>query len=107
MIFRCLLAGDLSFANIIRHTAVGTAAYRQLFRRNAAASCSLQADHDGFYFIADYHAMTSLPKPDDLAQRSLEVAMDYIALGLDIKKTVFWRQSDLPEVASFRGYFRA
>jgi tryptophanyl-tRNA synthetase len=58
----------------------------------------LQADHEGFYFIADYHALTSLPKPDDLAQRSLEVAMDYIALGLDVKKTVFWRQSDLPEV---------
>lgn len=58
----------------------------------------LQADHDGFYFIADYHAMTSSPKPEELAQRSLEVAMDYIALGLDTKKTVFWRQSDLPEV---------
>lgn len=58
----------------------------------------LQADHDGFYFIADYHALTSLPSPDDLAQRTLEVAMDYIALGLDTKKTVFWRQSDLPEV---------
>ncbi|MDO8304132.1 MAG: tryptophan--tRNA ligase [Sedimentisphaerales bacterium] len=58
----------------------------------------LQSDHEGFYFIADYHALTSLPKPDELAQRSLEVAMDYIALGLDVKKTVFWRQSDLPEV---------
>ena len=58
----------------------------------------LQADHDGFYFIADYHALTSLPSPNDLAERTLGVAMDYIALGLDTKKTVFWKQSDLPEV---------
>lgn len=59
---------------------------------------ALQADHDGFYFIADYHALTSSPAPADLAQRTLEVAMDYLALGLDPKKTVFWRQSDVPEV---------
>ena len=58
----------------------------------------LQAENEAFYFIADYHAMTSNPAADDLARRSLEVAMDYIALGLDTKKTVFWRQSDVPEV---------
>jgi tryptophanyl-tRNA synthetase len=58
----------------------------------------LQAEHDCFYFIADYHALTSNPKPADVAQYSLDVAMDYIALGLDTKKTVFWRQSDVPEV---------
>jgi tryptophanyl-tRNA synthetase len=59
---------------------------------------ALQADHDGFYFIADYHAMTSNPDPADLARRTIEVAMDYLALGLDPRKTVFWRQSDVPEV---------
>jgi tryptophanyl-tRNA synthetase len=58
----------------------------------------LQAEHDCFYFIADYHALTSNPKPADVAQYTLDVAMDYIALGLDTKKTVFWRQSDVPEV---------
>lgn len=58
----------------------------------------LQADHDGFYFIADYHALTSNPSPADIARHSLDVAMDYIALGLDTEKTVFWRQSDVPEV---------
>ena len=58
----------------------------------------LQSEHDGFYFIADYHAMTSNPDPKDLAERSLDVAMDYLALGLDPVKTVFWRQSDVPEV---------
>jgi len=58
----------------------------------------LQAEHDCFYFIADYHALTSGPLPDEVAAFSLDVAIDYIALGLDTEKTVFWRQSDLPEV---------
>lgn len=58
----------------------------------------LQSEHEGFYFIADYHAMTSNPDPKVLAERSLDVAMDYLALGLDPEKTVFWRQSDVPEV---------
>jgi tryptophanyl-tRNA synthetase len=58
----------------------------------------LQAEHDCFYFIADFHSLTSNPKPADVAQYSLDVAMDYIALGLDTGKTVFWRQSDVPEV---------
>jgi tryptophanyl-tRNA synthetase len=58
----------------------------------------LQAEHDCFYFIADYHALTSNPEPADVAQYTLNVTMDYIALGLDTKKTVFWRQSDVPEV---------
>jgi len=58
----------------------------------------LQADNDCFYFIADYHALTSNPTPADVTQYSLDVTMDYIALGLDTGKTVFWRQSDVPEV---------
>ena len=58
----------------------------------------LQSQNEGFYFIADYHAMTSGPKPDDLRQNKLAVAMDYLALGLDTEKTVFWCQSDVPLV---------
>ena len=58
----------------------------------------LQAENDCFYFIADYHALTSGPSPAEVAQNTLDVAMDYIALGLDTEKTVFWRQSDVPEV---------
>ena len=58
----------------------------------------LQAEHDCFYFIADYHALTSNPAPADIAGHILDVAMDYIALGLDTEKTIFWRQSDVPEV---------
>ena len=58
----------------------------------------LQAENDAFYFIADYHALTSGPDPAELSQNILEVAMDYLALGLDPEKTVFWRQSDVPEI---------
>lgn len=58
----------------------------------------LQAQNDGFYFIADYHALTSGPNPDDLRANRFAVAMDYLALGLDTNKTVFWCQSDVPQV---------
>ncbi len=58
----------------------------------------MQAEHECFYFIADYHALTSSPSPQAVAEYSLAVAMDYIALGLDTEKTVFWRQCDVPEV---------
>lgn len=58
----------------------------------------LQAEHNCFYFIADYHALTGNPTPADIAVHTLDVTMDYIALGLDTEKTVFWRQSDVPEV---------
>jgi len=57
-----------------------------------------QAEHECFYFIADYHALTSNPSPADIAQHTLDVAIGYIALGLDTERTVFWRQSDVPEV---------
>jgi tryptophanyl-tRNA synthetase len=58
----------------------------------------LQAENDCFYFIADYHALTSGPSPAEVPEHTLDVAMDYMALGLDTEKTVFWRQSDVPEV---------
>ena len=58
----------------------------------------LQAEHECFYFIADYHALTSNPSPADVPKYTLDVTMDYLALGLDTQKTVFWRQSDVPEV---------
>ena len=58
----------------------------------------LQAENEGFYFIADYHALTSGPQAEELKGYCLDVTMDYLALGLDREKTVFWRQSDVPEV---------
>jgi tryptophanyl-tRNA synthetase len=72
--------------------------YFGAMRQNLA----LQVEHEGFYFIADYHALTSNPDPKDLKQRSVEVAMDYLALGLNPEKTVFWRQSDVPVVTELQ-----
>ena len=51
-----------------------------------------------FYFIANYHAMTSMPDPKDLHERTFGVAVDFLAAGIDPQKTVFFRQSDVPEV---------
>jgi len=59
----------------------------------------LQHDNESFYFIADYHALTSSPEPKQLKKYTLDVALDYLALGLEPEKTVFWRQSDVPLVA--------
>jgi tryptophanyl-tRNA synthetase len=58
----------------------------------------MQRENDCFFFIADYHALTSNPKPDDISDFTLDVAMSYLAMGLDPEKTIFWRQSDVPEV---------
>jgi len=65
----------------------------------------MQKDNDCFFFIADYHALTSNPSPKDVATFTLDVAMDYMALGLDMDKTVFWRQSDVPEVLELAWLF--
>lgn len=53
---------------------------------------------DSAYFIANYHALTSLHDAKALGQYTLEVAATYLALGLDPHKCVFYKQSDVPEV---------
>ncbi|MCU0783998.1 MAG: tryptophan--tRNA ligase [Verrucomicrobia bacterium] len=58
----------------------------------------LQELGEAFYFIADYHSMTSLFDPAERRQNSLDVALDFLACGLDPKKSVFFKQSDVPEV---------
>lgn len=59
---------------------------------------ALQADHECFYFIADYHALTTSPEPADLRERIFHVAVDFLACGLDPERTTFFRQSDIPQV---------
>jgi tryptophanyl-tRNA synthetase len=51
-----------------------------------------------FYFIANYHSMTSLFDAAARRQNTLDVALDFLACGLDPQKSVFFRQSDVPEV---------
>jgi tryptophanyl-tRNA synthetase len=59
----------------------------------------LQEQGEAFYFIANYHSMTSLFDAGERRKNSLDVALDFLACGLDPKKSVFWKQSDVPEVA--------
>jgi len=58
----------------------------------------LQDKGEAFYFIADYHSMTSLFDAAERRKNTLDVALDFLACGLDPKKSVFFRQSDVPEV---------
>jgi len=58
----------------------------------------LQERGDAYYFIANYHSMTSLFDAQERRKNTLDVALDFLACGLDPKKTVFFRQSDVPEV---------
>ncbi len=58
----------------------------------------LQEQGDAYYFIANYHSMTSLVDPAQRRKNTLDVALDFLACGLDPKRTVFFRQSDVPEV---------
>ncbi len=53
---------------------------------------------DAFYFIANYHALTSLRDADKLREYTIDVAIDYLALGLDPEKCTFFAQSDVPQV---------
>src|SRR6266849_3236129 len=58
----------------------------------------LQEKGEAFYFIADYHSMTSLFDAGERRKNTLDVALDFLACGLDPKKSVFFKQSDVPEV---------
>jgi len=59
---------------------------------------NLQDKGESFYFIANYHALTSLHNAEKLKEYTLEIAAAYLALGLDPAKATLFRQSDVPEV---------
>lgn len=58
----------------------------------------LQHEGEAFYFIADYHSLTTVHDPVALRQHSLDLAIDFLACGLDPQRATFFRQSDVPEV---------
>ncbi|TVP95267.1 MAG: tryptophan--tRNA ligase [Planctomycetaceae bacterium] len=58
----------------------------------------LQREHDGFYFIADLHALTTIRDADTLRQNTLDAALDLLALGLDPSRATLFVQSAVPEV---------
>ncbi|TWT78976.1 Tryptophan--tRNA ligase [Planctomycetes bacterium CA13] len=59
----------------------------------------LQEENDGFYFIADLHALTTVREAAELRQNTLNAALDLLALGLDPKKATLFVQSHVPEVS--------
>ncbi len=56
----------------------------------------LQDSDETYYFVADLHALSTVQNRDELEQNILNVILDYLALGLDPSKCVFFRQSDVP-----------
>lgn len=58
----------------------------------------LQESHEAFYFVADYHALTTEHDPSVIRRESNEVTAYFLAFGLDPERAVFFRQSDVPEV---------
>ncbi|MCG3138745.1 MAG: Tryptophan--tRNA ligase [Phycisphaerae bacterium] len=59
---------------------------------------TLAAEHECFYFIANYHALTTIQDAAQLIQLTRDVALDYLALGLDTSRAALFRQNDVPEV---------
>jgi len=57
-----------------------------------------QHEHECFFFIANYHSLTTVQDAKLLRELTLDVALDYLALGLDPKKACMFRQTDVPEV---------
>ena len=58
----------------------------------------LQETHETFYFIADYHALTSVRDPKQLRENTYDLTAVFAALGMDFENHAFFRQSDIPEV---------
>ncbi|MFD2532231.1 tryptophan--tRNA ligase [Gracilimonas halophila] len=59
---------------------------------------AIQDKGDAFYFIANYHSLTSVNKGEEVRQNTWDIALDYLALGLDPDKCTFFAQSDVPQV---------
>jgi len=58
----------------------------------------LQEEYNAYFFIADYHSLTTHPTPEDLHNNVRTVLAEYLALGLDPEKATIYMQSDLPEI---------
>lgn len=57
----------------------------------------LQNEHEGYVFIADYHALHSLRNPQEMNENIKNILLDYLAIGLDPNKVTFFKQSDISE----------
>jgi tryptophanyl-tRNA synthetase len=64
----------------------------------------MQHDYNCFFFIADYHSLTTHPTPEDLHGNVKQVLVEYLAAGLDPEKATLYIQSEVPEVAELYLY---
>ncbi|HWY97469.1 MAG TPA: tryptophan--tRNA ligase [Bacteroidia bacterium] len=69
-----------------------------------AIDMSNDAKNDSFLFIADMHSLTAIKDAGVLRENTYTVAAAWLAFGLDVNKTVFYRQSDVPEVTELTWY---
>ena len=65
----------------------------------------LQDSYQSHIFIADLHALNTVQNKDQLRQNIIDIALDYLAIGLDPKKTLIYKQSDIPEHAELAWIF--
>ncbi|QOC21302.1 tryptophan--tRNA ligase [Wenzhouxiangella sp. AB-CW3] len=63
-----------------------------------AIAASRDPGIDSFYFLADYHALVKCEDPERVRRSTLEIAATWLALGLDTSRSLFYRQSDIPEI---------
>lgn len=61
-------------------------------------AASRDADHESYYFLADYHSLAKNEDADRISGSTLEIAAAWLALGLDTERAIFYRQSDIPEI---------
>ncbi len=57
----------------------------------------LQKEHEGYVFIADYHALNFIQDKEEMKKNIVGILLDYLAIGLDPKKVTFFKQSDIGE----------
>ncbi|NCT19444.1 MAG: tryptophan--tRNA ligase, partial [Flavobacteriia bacterium] len=69
-----------------------------------AIAMANQPNTDSFLFIADMHSLTQIKDPKTLKENTFSVAAAWLAFGLDVNKTVFYRQSDVPQVTELSWY---
>jgi len=69
-----------------------------------AIKMSNDSKNDSFLFIADLHSLTQIKNAEILRQNTLSTAATWLAFGLDIEKTVFYKQSDVPQATELAWY---
>ena len=79
--------------------------YLGAIRQNIAVANDPARRHEAFLFIVDYHALTTLRDADALRRYTMDVALDYLALGLDPEKAALFVQSDVPQLGELTWIF--